>query len=87
MPGNSVNTDNVENSGDRRTPLPGKSPDLNTDASDKTENPTNAELQERNTTSSTSMTVDTEKIQEARSSDVTSVSEPNVTTEKTELPE
>ena len=87
MPGNSVNTDNVENSGDRRTPHPGKSPALNTDASDKTENPTNAELQERNITSSTSMTVDTEKIQEARSSDVTSVLEPNVTTEKTELPE
>ena len=88
MPENSVNTDNVENSGDRRTQLPGKSPALNTDASEKIENPTNIELQERNTTSSTSMTVDTEKTnnhENSRSIDVTSVLEPNVTTEKTEL--
>ena len=87
MPENSVNTDNAENSGDHRTPLPSKSPALNSDASEKIENSTNVELHERNTTSSTSMTVDTEKTnnhENSRSSDGTSVSEPNVTTEKTE---
>ena len=86
-PENSVNTDNAENSGDHRTPLPSKSPALNTDASEMIENSTNVKLHERSTTSSTSMTVDTEKTnnhENSRSSDGTSVSEPKVTTEKTE---
>ena len=61
MPENSVNTDNVEYSDDRRTAFLGKSPALNTDVTEKIKNQRNIELQEKNTTSSTSMTVDTEK--------------------------
>ena len=83
----SVNTDNAENTGDYRTPLPSKSPAMNTDASEMIEKSTNIELHERSTTSPTSMTVNTEKTnnhENPRSSDGTSASEPNVTTEKTE---
>ena len=86
-PENSVNTDNAENSGDHRTPLPSKSPALNTDTSEKIEKSTNVELHERSTTSPSSMIVDTEKTnnhENSRSSDCTSVSELNTTTDKTE---
>ena len=86
-PKNSVNTDNAENSGDHRTPPPRKSPALNTDTSEMIEKLTNVELYERSTTPPISMTVDTEKTnkyENSRSSDGTSVSEPNTTTEKTE---
>ena len=93
-PENSVNTDNAENSGDNaensgdhRTPLPSKSPALNTDTSEMIEKSTNIKLHERSTTSPISMTVDTEKTinhENSRNSDGTSVSEPNTTTGKME---